>query len=143
MDKPLLASLPGGNSSVKCLSVCQPKAWAIFQGSNIIESRDYFINYSGLILIHAGNLANNRQIKLVNRQMEAHKMSCPPLSTLPTQTIIGSAELVKCVWSDQAFDWGEAHTYHWYLEKGFLWEKPISFVSNNVLFEIPLHLVNS
>lgn len=143
MDKPLLASLTGDNSSIKCFSICQPKAWMLFESRNIVETKNYFINHRGLILIHAGNLANNRQLNLAIKQMDAYQVILPELSTLPTQAIIGSAELVECFWSDQAVNWSEAHTYHWHFERACLWENPIPFVSKNALFNIPLHIVNS
>ncbi|WP_143861616.1 hypothetical protein [Nostoc linckia] len=124
------------NNSIKCLSLCQPNAWLIFHGSNI-QSQNYSTNHKGLILIHAGKFANKRQLKQIQKTN--------PLTPaeLPTQAIIGSAELVSCSWSDEARNGGEAYAYHWYFHQAFLWDKYIPFVAKDILFNIPFEMIKS
>ena len=122
--------------SLKCLSFKQPNAWMLFHGKNI-ESQNYSIKHRGMTLIHAGNFGNKRILQVLTKQMDAYKITPPSPTALPTQAIIGSIELVACHWSD------EAYAYHWYFEKPHLWEKQLPFVAKNILFDIPLQLVDS
>lgn len=39
---------------MKCLTVCQPWAWAIASGLKTIENRTWYTSYRGPIAIHAG-----------------------------------------------------------------------------------------
>jgi hypothetical protein len=39
---------------VKCLTVCQPWAWAIVHGRKHVENRTWATDYRGPLLIHAG-----------------------------------------------------------------------------------------
>ncbi|MEH2067872.1 MAG: hypothetical protein V7K47_06850 [Nostoc sp.] len=118
-------------NSIKCLSLSQPNAWLLFHGRDI-QRLDYSINHKGLIIIHAGKLANKRQLKQMSIDL-----STLTLTELPTQTIIGSAQLISCSWSD------EARAYNWHFTQTNLWEKSIPFVAKTILFNIPLHLINS
>ncbi|MFN6474061.1 MAG: hypothetical protein RMY36_030900 [Nostoc sp. SerVER01] len=119
-------------NSIKCLSLSQPNAWLLFHGRDI-QSLDYLINHKGLIIIHAGKLANKRQLKQINLD----EMNTPNLAELPTQAIIGNAEIVSCSWSD------ETRAYHWHFSQPNLWGKSIPFVAKTILFNISLDLINS
>jgi len=127
--------------TLKCLSLEQPGAWMLFHGKSI-ESQKYLISHRGLTLIHAGKLVNKRVLESLKSQIDRYQMTLP-LTALPTQAIIGSVELVGCRWSEQVQDGGEPYAYHWYFEKPNLWEIPMPFVAKNVLFDIPLQLVDS
>jgi hypothetical protein len=71
----------------RVLTVRQPHAWAIVTGAKVIEQRVWSTKYRGLVLIHAG---------LVAESGGEH---------LPRGLIIGHVQLAGCVPGAEGWDW--------------------------------------
>lgn len=77
---------------MKCLTVCQPWAWAIVAGPKGIENRTWFTPYRGLILIHAGASRG-----WLNSATPAELPGLPPVDQLVFSAFVGVARVVDCV----------------------------------------------
>lgn len=74
---------------MRCLSVCQPWAWALIHGPKRVENRTWKTSYRGPLLIHSG---------------KSHKWDMPTLpdgTDVPTDlaygVLVGVVDLVDCV----------------------------------------------
>ena len=83
-------------ATVKILSIRQPWAYLITQGSKNIENRSWPTKYRGLFLVHAS--------KNINRAA-CEKHGLDP-AELETGGIVGIAEIVNCV-KDHRSKWFE------------------------------------
>lgn len=99
--------------TVKALTVRQPWAWAILHAGKRIENRTRRTNYRGRFYIHAG-LAVPGWPPLADVETRCGRM--PYVHDLIYGHIIGTAELMDCVWSDTLVSpWGEPQAWHWHL----------------------------
>lgn len=101
---------------MKALTVRQPWAWAILHAGKHIENRTRRTNFRGRFYIHAGLAVPNWQLLL---DVESRTRVSVPTSTdaMLYGHIIGTAELVGCVWSDKLVGpWGEPQAWHWMLQ---------------------------
>jgi hypothetical protein len=73
---------------MKCLTVCQPWAWAIVYGPKRIENRTWPTSYRGPLLIHAGKSRS---------RLGDFGPDEPEPAAMSFGAIIGLAELVDCV----------------------------------------------
>ena len=96
---------------MKTLSVRQPWAWLIVQGSKDIENRTWATSYRGPLLIHAGLQVDQ---PVIDALMHDHCKKFPHTHDWPrfrTGGIVGMADLVNCVtshdseWFDGPYGW--------------------------------------
>jgi len=81
---------------MKIISIRQPWAHLIVNGSKNIENRSWSTKYRGPVLIHASKTVNRRACAELG--LDSHE--------LPTGGVVGIAELVNCV-EDHSSRWFE------------------------------------
>ena len=111
---------------VKCLSVRQPWAQAIFELGKDVENRTWATQYRGPLLIHAS--------KRIDREAMANWGRPGPLAT---GAILGVVELTDIVEHSRSM-WAAPDSYHWLLRNACLIEKPIPYVGSLRLFEVEI-----
>jgi hypothetical protein len=89
---------------MKALTIWQPWASLIVEGSKDIENRSWSTDYRGPLLIHAG------AHKPTKREREMFD-----LGPLQLGGIVGVAQLVDCV-RDHPSSWAMPDCWHWVLE---------------------------
>lgn len=109
---------------MKALTVRQPWAWAILHAGKRIENRTRRTNFRGRFYIHAGLAAPNWPI-MFDAAEARHGTGINP-DWFEYGALIGTAELVDCVWSDRpVMPWGEPSAWHWMLDNVKPLRKPI------------------
>lgn len=111
---------------MKALTVRQPWAWAILHAGKRIENRSRRTHFRGRFYIHAG-LAVPHFRDLLNCETRLGAVQgCPDATDFQYGAIIGTAELVGCVYSDTLVTpWGEPMAWHWMLDNVKPLRKPI------------------
>lgn len=90
---------------VKCLSVCQPWAWAIVAGLKRVENRTWRTHYRGPLLIHAG--------KSRKRMIDVLPDGTRVPDGLPFGAVVGVVDLVDCVRFEDVSDDPFAMAGYW------------------------------
>lgn len=129
---------------MKALSIKQPWAWLIVNGIKPVENRDWYCNYRGPLLIHAGKQLDVEGMMWLGNNW--HKSGMPTEvgnmfdnwkicgCTFDQGGIVGRVEMTKCTTShDSPFFFGPY---------GFIMEKPevlpfIPYRGQLKIFEIP------
>jgi len=84
---------------IKCITLHQPWAWAIFHGKPV-ENRDWFCGYRGPLLIHAGKTFDDYGVKWIwdNRaELGIPWSAMPSVSDFPRGALIGKVDMIGCV----------------------------------------------
>ena len=111
---------------VKCLSVRQPWAQAIFELAKDVENRTWATHYRGPLLIHAS--------KRIDREAMANWGRPGPLAT---GAILGVVELTDIVEHSRSM-WANPNLYHWLLADARLFELPILYSGRLGLFDVEI-----
>lgn len=77
---------------MKCVSIPQPWAWAIFAGVQRSDYRCYATDYRGDLLIHATRASGDWE----RRQLAALGERVPRWENLPFDQVLGVVELCSC-----------------------------------------------
>uniref|UniRef100_I2Q077 ASCH domain-containing protein n=1 Tax=Desulfovibrio sp. U5L TaxID=596152 RepID=I2Q077_9BACT len=110
-------------TTMPCLSIRQPWAWAILCAGKDVENRSWSTKYRGPILIHAGKAFRLDDVRDDFDQMECAMMATGtelpdklPIADLHAQTggIVGMATVVDCV-RGHASPWAIPGEWHWVL----------------------------
>lgn len=80
---------------MKALSVNQPWAWCIVNGYKTPENRDWWTDYRGTVLIHAGKKFDDEGYEWIKRTFP--DIPLPPKDEIPRGGIVGQADIVDCV----------------------------------------------
>jgi hypothetical protein len=80
---------------MKALSIQQPWAWAILNAEKDIENRDWYTNFRGEVLIHAGKKIDKDGYDYLFH--ETNLFYVPPYKDLKTGGIVGKVTIVDCV----------------------------------------------
>ncbi|MGH9535296.1 MAG: ASCH domain-containing protein [Terriglobales bacterium] len=112
---------------MKCLSIRQPWAHAIFALGKDVENRSWPTRYRGPLLIHTA-----RRIEAVPCQ----QLGVQPAALL-TGCCIGVVELVDCV-RESTSPWAIAGQWHWILRSPHLLSEPMALAGQLGLFEVSL-----
>jgi hypothetical protein len=86
-------------TSVKALTIRQPWASLIIDGSKDVENRSWPTNYRGILVVHAGAKDDPSE---------------PAETDLPRGAIIGTVRVIDCV-RDSESPWAVPGQYHWIL----------------------------
>jgi len=133
---------------VRCLSICQPWAWAIIHGPKRVENRTWSTTYRGPLLIHAGKSRLNYDHQDPEDWRNWYGLEMPAANRLTWGAIIGQVELVACVQladpellPDQRA-WLEAHPFTegprcWVLKRPQAFPAPIPYRGQQGLFHVP------
>ena len=129
---------------MKALSIKQPWAWLIVNGIKPVENRDWYSNYRGPLLIHAGKtideagldwlMMNSKRLGFDQVSPNVHDISVRQGMVQERGGIVGRVEMTKCTTShDSPFFFGPY---------GFIMEKPevlpfIPYRGQLKIFEIP------
>ncbi len=117
---------------MKCLTVCQPWAWAIIHGPKRIENRTWPTNYRGPLIIHAGK----------SRQWlgtEGDSLpDLPDYDQLEYGAILGTVTLVDCVpYAERAGEAFAEGPWCWILVDPKPLPAPVPYKGAMGLFEVP------
>ncbi|MHB1472397.1 MAG: ASCH domain-containing protein [Dermatophilaceae bacterium] len=93
---------------IAVLTVQQPWAWAIAQGTKRVENRGRRTMHRGMLAIHAGQRTDPSA-----RRFMADRHVIPP-SDLPSGVILGFVRVLDCV-QDSADPWAMPGYWHWVL----------------------------
>lgn len=81
---------------MRALTICQPYATLILEGTKRVENRTWETKYRGRLYIHAGR--DRRWLSLEDRNgVEFDAISNRPVAALPFGAVIAIASLVDCV----------------------------------------------
>ncbi len=117
--------------TIKCLTLKQPWAWAIFNLGKDIENRIWRDDYRGLLYIHAGIGYDEYGKAWIE---ENFNISVP--SHLESGCILGSVELVEISRDSFNSPWAMAHQWHWKLENPVLLKAPIEARGDQKLWNL-------
>jgi hypothetical protein len=122
---------------MKCISIKQPWAWAIFHGKDV-ENRVWSTKFRGDLLIHAGQKTDNKG----GDWIIAHFPDLVPVGVdilLPTGCIIGKVTMTDCVIAHSSpwFFGPYGHVYTNHVE----FTKPIPFKGALKFFDVPDELI--
>jgi hypothetical protein len=106
---------------MKAVSVHQPWAWAILHAGKNVENRTWATSHRGPLLIHAAVSRKSYARQDAAQWPELYGVGLPAWEELTTGAIIGSVEVVDCVWVGPCGDLGERGKSVWALEGYFGW----------------------
>jgi len=96
-----------------CLSVKQPWAALIVQGTKNIENRDWYTDYRGPLLIHAGKTFDPHAFDWLEQHLSAdEKRRLPRKDEYQRGGIVGVVRLVDVVTSSES-RWFQQGKYGW------------------------------
>ena len=120
---------------MKCISIRQPWAWAIFHGKDI-ENRSWSTRYRCDLLIHASTTFDPEGIKWIDRNFPG---LIPEHVEFRQGCIIGKAKLIDCVYKSSS---------PWFFGPcGFVFSDPVLFKKTIPyrgmlkLFDVPDELI--
>lgn len=116
---------------MKCLSIRQPWAWAIFHGKDV-ENRTWTTKYRGELLIHAAKTFDFEGIKWIDRNFPG---LIPEHVEFRYGCIIGKVKMIDCVYkSSSPFFYGP---YGFVFTDPVLFKNPIPYCGMLKLFDVP------
>lgn len=111
---------------MKALTVRNPWAWAIIHAGKRIENRTRRTHFRGRFYIHAGVAVPNFQNLIDCESRLWATQGCPDANEFCYGALIGTAELVDCIYSDDLVGpWGEPYAWHWVLDNVRPLKRPI------------------
>lgn len=130
---------------VKCLSVCQPWAWAIIFGRKRIENRARRTTYRGPILIHASRsqsyFRDHPDVEWWRNSATPPMPDLPNLDQLDYGMAIGVIDVVDCVPYEDVKDRPFAIGPWCWLLQSPRWIVPFPLKGNVSLFEVDDRLI--
>jgi hypothetical protein len=117
---------------MKCLSLSEPMAWAIFNGKDV-ENRTWPTKYRGRIIIHASKNFNKKHFSWICNQLFSN-LILPLPSDFIYGALIGEVDIVDCV-TIHGSQWFTG-PYGFVLQNAVLYEKPIPYKGKLRLFEV-------
>ena len=135
---------------MRCLTLTQPWATAVFLGLKHYETRSWRTNYRGPLLIHAAKGWKAEDRAFLRARMVAGQLTPKQCAELPFGVIIGRVDLVDCVpTATNQFSMGDAPEGEWlwgnYSSGRYVWKlanpvrfaEPIPYRGALGLFEVP------
>ena len=127
---------------MRCLSIQQPWAYCITNGTKRVENRTWYAAYRGPVLIHAGK----RYQTDMEHAIHAHspEVDVAGMKRSPRGAIVGIAQLVDCVRADEVAPeqriWAGGP---WCFVFGSVraFEEPIPYKGALGFFDVPRELV--
>ena len=117
---------------MKCLSIRQPWAHLIVNGTKDVENRGWAPTYRGPLLIHAGQTLHTAALPYLLRW---HDVEVDP-SVLQFGLILGAVDLVDCR-KKKTSRWHKRGDFGWYLENPRRLRSPIPYKGQLKLFNVP------
>lgn len=124
---------------LKCLTLKQPYAWALFHGKNI-ENRTWRTNHRGILLIHAAKSCDRRYFDEATLVCLRQTLHVPPREELTFGAIIGAVDVTNCRWGEDESGWGFAQHWHWSITNARQFKEPIPLKGQLGLFDTDLTL---
>ena len=124
---------------MKCISLSQPMAWAIFHGKDI-ENRTWATKFRGRVIIHAALSFNNEHYSWICENENRLEIKLPPFKhNFVFGALIGEVDIMDCV---------DHHGSRWFFGKyGFVlanakpYDKPIPYKGKLGLFDVPENIL--
>jgi hypothetical protein len=124
---------------MKCLSVRQPWANAIFVSGKDVENRSRHTDYRGPLLIHASKTID-REASSSPWAGRARALGCTSnQGRFVTGAIIGIVDLTDVVDESPSF-WAQPDCWHWLLANRRLLAEPIACAGKPGIFEVEIPL---
>lgn len=116
---------------IRCLSVRQPWASLIVNGTKTIENRSWRTHYRGPLLIHASRTVDRDACRVHGLDPES----------LPTGVIIGMVTVADCTPPQEPCrsKWAEPDQYHWLLTDPQRFRHPVPFTGRVGFFKVALN----
>jgi len=121
---------------MKCLSLTEPMAWAIFHGKDI-ENRTWPTSYRGRIIIHAAQSFNMEHYRWLRDDIGIFLLPQP--TEFVQGALIGEVDIMDCVTSHGS-RWFFG-TYGFVLANAVVYEKPIPYKGQRKIFNVPDELM--
>jgi hypothetical protein len=127
---------------LKCLTINQPWAWAIFHAGKCVENRTWYTPHRGPLLVHAGVSRRWYDAEDPEDWREVYGVALPAWAALPTGAVLGVADLVGCVrpGSAPAGPWAEG-PWCWVLARPRAFAEPVPLRGQQGLFGVPPDLI--
>ncbi len=127
---------------MKAVSVHQPFAFAILHLGKSVENRSWRTHHRGPLLIHASKTRTSYD-RVAPDFAARYGAGLPDWDSLPTRAVVGVADVVDCIRSDQRADdkWAEKDCWCWVLANPRAFSKAIPFAGAQLFFEVPDELV--
>lgn len=125
---------------MKCLTICQPWAWAILHAGKTVENRTWKTNYRGPLLIHAGK--SRKWLDELQAQGELSGPVLPNGTPVPDGlvfgAILGVVNVVGCVpFEEVADDPFASGPWCWQLANPQAFDEPVRYSGKQMLFDVP------
>lgn len=125
---------------MKCITVCQPWAWALIYGPKRIEYRTWNTHYRGPLLIHAGRSRSWMCATLNDR-------TAVPFDQLVFGAIIGVCDLYACPHQSELPRLHpslvrDPFSYCWLTRNPRPFAEPIPYTGRLGLYEVPDDIVS-
>ncbi|NET44870.1 MAG: ASCH domain-containing protein [Okeania sp. SIO2B3] len=126
------------SKTIKCLTLKQPWAWAIFNLGKDIENRIWRTAYRGLLYIHAG-----KQFDDLGKLWILQRFNAVIPDNLETGCILGSVEITDISRDSFGSRWSMSDQWHWKLRNPLLLNNPIETKGHLSLwdFKVPEDLL--
>lgn len=133
-------------TKIKCLTVCQPFAWAIFHADKRVENRPWRTSYRGTLAIHAGL---SRKWFKTARGLEL-PVEWPDEEEVDYGQVIGTVEIVDCIAYPRPLEQLTIDTqplqedphafgpYCWMLENPQLFSSPFEATGRQRLYDVEI-----
>ena len=122
---------------MKCLTIQQPWAWLIIEGSKDIENRTWATKHRGPLLIHAGQRIEKEAAEYYKQESVELGLDWP--DPLPTGCIIGMVDLIDVV-TEHESQWFNG-PYGWVLANPRAAIEPLPYKGRLGLYDVPDELL--
>ena len=115
---------------IRCLSVRQPWASLIVDGTKTIENRSWQTHYRGPLLIHASQTVDRDACREFGLDADS----------LPRGVILGVVTVADCKPPDEPCRsrWADKGAYHWLLTNPRRLRRSVPFAGRVGLFKVPI-----
>jgi ASCH domain len=127
---------------MKCVSVHQPWAWAIFHAGKGVENRSWRTKYRGPLLIHASKSRRSYDREAALYWPSRYGVDLPAWDELPAGAIVGIVDLVDCLPPAGLGPWAEGPVC-WVFARPRTFAVPVPFRGAQLLFDVPGELIPS
>jgi len=128
---------------MKALSIRQPWAWLIVNGSKTVENRSWSTNYRGPLLIHAGKTIDREALKWLIDNVE-EPLTPDELREIETVgAVIGQVDLVDCTQcpcDETDREWHNPGWWAWVLRNPLVLLEPIPAKGRLGLFDMDIDI---
>ena len=116
---------------MRCITVHQPYASAIFELGKDVENRSWKTDYRGPLAIHASKRFDESAVLPAKQDLYR--------TDWPLGSVIGIVQLVDCV-RDSHSKWAMRGQWHWVLSSPVMFSRPVALIGRQRLYYAKLEL---